>query len=296
MRRRHVLKTRGLDLALGDKTVIMGILNVTPDSFSDGGRFLDASEAIAQASIMLADGAGIIDIGGESTRPGSTPVSAEVELARILPVIDALKNAGVPLSVDTWKSEVAAAALDAGAHIINDITALQGDPEMAAVIKSYGAAVCLMHNAVLYRGREAPGAFPLFGKNQAKKMEPLAALSTPDAVEYYLDLVLSQAADAGIDGDHILLDPGFGFGVSAAENMQMFSRLPALMEKPFPWLVALSRKRFVQRLADPGLDVDLTTAVLGHAAVLSGAHVLRVHDVKLQRRYADMADSILSAG
>lgn len=296
MRRRHVLLARDRRLELGEKTVIMGVLNVTPDSFSDGGLYVDAAAALRQAEAMIAAGAGVLDIGGESTAPSSRPVTAEVECARVVPVIEALRDRGVLISVDTWKSQVAEAALAAGAHIVNDITALQGDPDMARVVRSSGAGVILMHNAVLYRGTSAPGAFPLFGRDNRRAMAGFADVDLIEAVSAYFDLVLAHAQQAGIDADRIMLDPGFGFGVSAEENFRLFSHLPALLERPLPWLVGVSRKRFVQRLSGADLPADLTTAVLGHAAALNGAHMLRVHDVRLQKRYADMADTILGAG
>jgi|LSQX01.2.fsa_nt_gb dihydropteroate synthase len=294
MRSRHTLKARSCRIALGGKTAIMGILNVTPDSFSDGGLFNDTESAVQHALDLIEAGAAIIDIGGESTRPGSEPVDAAVECERIVPVIKALKDRDVCLSADTWKSEVAAAALDAGAHMVNDITALLGDPDMPAVIRSYDAAVCLMHNAVLYRS-DAPGHFPAFGLNRPQVLTALAPLDIIAAVERYFDLALQTAKKAGISADHIVLDPGFGFGVTDLENKKLFNHLPALTIRPYPWLVALSRKRFVQHLAGSDLPVDEVTAWLGQSAAFAGAHILRVHDVRCQKRCTDVADAVMEA-
>lgn len=293
MRRRYTLKLKNQDLPLGDKTAVMGILNVTPDSFSDGGQFDQTERAIEHAFALIEDGATLIDIGGESTRPGSKPVSADEEAARILPVIAALAKKNVLISVDTWKSEVAAKALAAGAHMVNDITALQGDPEMAAVIKEFEAAVCLMHNPVLYRGGGAPGHFPEFGKQNRQTLSELAALPLYDALERYLDLALETARKAAIDATRIILDPGFGFGVSEAENFHLFRALPRMVERPYPWLVALSRKRFVQRLTAAGGSFDETTAMLGQVSAFFGAHMLRVHDVATQVKFARVADMVM---
>lgn len=296
MRSRRILNARSRRIMLGGRTAIMGILNITPDSFSDGGLFADTESAVRHARDLIDAGAAIIDIGGESTRPGSKPVSAQTEIERILPVILALKDEDICLSVDTWKSEVAAAALAAGAHMVNDITAMFGDPDMPAVIRSYGAAVCLMHNAVLYRGGDAPGGFPGFGLHRSGPLTALRDMDVVSAVDRYLDLALEAAAGAGISADHVVLDPGFGFGVTDAENRQLFNRLPALTVRPYPWLVALSRKRFVQRLAGSDLSVDEVTAWLGQSAVFAGAHLLRVHDVRVQKRHTDVADSVMEAG
>lgn len=294
MRRRHTLHVRGGTLPLGEKTALMGILNVTPDSFSDGGQFDTADRAIAHAHELIEAGADLVDIGGESTRPGSTPVSTEDELARILPVIEALADKKVLLSVDTWKSEVADRALKAGAHLVNDITALQGDPEMAAVVKEHEAGICLMHNPVLYRGGAAPGHFPEFGKTTRKRLDALADLDILESLERYFDIVLDTAFNAGIEATRIILDPGFGFGVTEAENFRLFNHLTTLLNRPFPLLVALSRKRFVQRLTPEGGSFDETTAMLGQTAAFFGVHMLRVHDVAAQAKFVRIADEVMA--
>lgn len=293
MRKPFTLKLKDRVLPLGRQSVIMGILNVTPDSFSDGGQFYAFERAIAQAQTMLASGATIIDIGGESTRPGGAPVPLEEELARVIPVVESLSSLPCLISIDTQKAEVADRALAAGAHLVNDVTALFGDPDMAAVVSKHEAAVCLMHNAVLYRGSKAPGSFQEFGGEAKADLRDLGDLPMMEAIATYLKRSLQIAQKAGIPDDRILLDPGFGFGVTAKENLQIFNALKRLFAMPYPWLIGLSRKRFVQALAQGDDSIDEVTAMLGQKSTFAGAHVIRVHDVATQKRFLDVADTVM---
>lgn len=252
---------RRLDLS---RPQVMGILNVTPDSFSDGGRFVGRDAAQAQAGRMVEAGATIIDIGGESTRPGAEPVDAEAELERVLPVLEAVLPLGVVVSVDTMKAPVMAEAIRAGAHLINDVNALQA-PEALQVVAHSSAAVCLMH----------------------MKGEPRTMQQQPhyEDVEVEVGAFLGQrrqaALNAGIGGDRILLDPGFGFGKSLAHNLQLLSGLGALCSLGSPVLVGLSRKSMFEKLLGRAVEERLAASVT--AAVLAaqrGASVIRVHDVR----------------
>ncbi|OUM95125.1 MAG: dihydropteroate synthase, partial [Paenibacillaceae bacterium ZCTH02-B3] len=221
---KRVIDCRGKTLVLGERTLIMGILNVTPDSFSDGGRYTTVERAVRHAVRMAEEGADIIDIGGESTRPGHQPVSAEEELARILPVIEAVRReVDLPISVDTHKAEVARQALEAGAHIINDIWGFKRDPDMAHVAARYGAPAVLMHNRT---DEDYPGGF-------------MADLL--DDLRRSVDI----ARRAGVPDDRIILDPGFGFAKSMDQHLELMGRLDEVRALGFPVLVGTSRKRFI---------------------------------------------------
>ncbi|GAB4242781.1 MAG: dihydropteroate synthase [Acidobacteriota bacterium] len=281
MRKRYVFRARGKALELGERTRLMGILNVTPDSFSDGGRFVERDRAVEHGLRLVAEGAEILDIGGESTRPGSSPVPAEVELARVVPVIEALRpHTDALLSVDTYKAEVARAALEAGADIVNDVSGFRFDPAMPEVVERYEAGVVLMH----MRGTPAD-------------MHTLPP--APDIVAEVrqgLQVAVRQADGAGIPRDRILLDPGLGFGKNAEENLVLLRRLPRLMEFDMPWLVGPSRKRFIGHVLEKPVEERLwgTAAVCAFCA-WQGVHVLRVHDVGPIRQVVDMIDA-LAAG
>jgi dihydropteroate synthase len=257
---------------------------VTPDSFSDGGRFFDTERAAAHAAEMLADGADIIDIGGESTRPGSTPVTAEEELRRILPVVEYLSKATeVAISVDTTKAEVARAALDAGAEIVNDISALRFDFHVADEVARAGAGLVLMHS----RGTPAT----------MHRLPPV-----PDVLEEVtrsLRSSLAMAERRGVPAGSIVLDPGVGFGKSLEQNVEVLARLNELARRlpGFPLLVGTSRKSFIGRLLE-GTPVDeriFGTMATVTAAILNGAHIVRVHDVKAAQETARVADAIRRA-
>ncbi len=247
----------------GDWTpVVMGVLNVTPDSFSDGGLFEDHATAVLRGHAMIAAGAGIVDIGGESTRPGATPVSAEEEIDRIVPVIQGLSGAEALLSVDTVKASGAEAALAAGAHIVNDVTGLRRDPDMVHVVARLGAGIVIMHN---------PG---FLGSSAGTEGDPVAA-----CLEFFagqLDLSLS----AGILADRIVLDPGFGFGKDLEQSLELLARLPELAALGYPLLVGTSRKSFIGRLLGRETHERLAGTLATHvAAALAGAAFIRAHDV-----------------
>jgi len=247
------------------RPAVMGIVNVTPDSFSDGGVNLDPDVAAASARRMLADGAAIVDVGGESTRPGSEGVSAEEELRRVVPVLERLR--GAPFSIDTTKAAVARRALQLGAELVNDVTALRGDPLMAETVAEAGAYLCLVH----MRGEPRT-------MQRAPRYEDVAG-----EVTTFLEERLAVAVRAGIPERRICLDPGFGFGKTAAQNFELLRRLDTLVALGRPVLVGLSRKRSLGRLqGDPDATTGSTAASLGAAvaAYERGATLLRAHEVR----------------
>ncbi len=241
---------------------VMGVLNVTPDSFSDGGVHLDPDVAAAAARRMVSDGAAIVDVGGESTRPGSGGVSVEEELARVVPVLERL-GGEIPLSIDTAKAEVARAALERGAILVNDVTALRGDPELAGVVADTGAYLCLMH---------------MQGEPRTMQVEPRYT-HVAEEVAAFLEERLAVAVAAGILEERICLDPGIGFGKTVEHNLELVRRLDVLVELGRPVLVGFSRKSSLKKLT--GSDDLLGASVAASVAAFErGASILRVHDVK----------------
>jgi dihydropteroate synthase len=261
------------------KTHVMGILNVTPDSFSDGGVHFGGSKAVDHALKMVEDGADIIDIGGESTRPGSNPLPVEEELSRIMPVIGALaKNISVPISVDTCKSEVAAKALDAGASIVNDISGMRLDPDMPKVVAKYGVPVVLMH---------------IRGNPKSMQENPLYDALIPEIIEY-LETSIGIALDSGVREEMIIVDPGIGFGKTYDHNLAILNHLEAFAALGKPLLVGPSRKAFIGKIlggAPPAQRMEGTAAAVA-ISIMKGAHIVRVHDVKEMVRVAKVADAI----
>ena len=254
------------------KTYIMGILNVTPDSFSDGGRFNQMDAALRHAEEMVRDGADIIDIGGESTRPGHTVISDEEEIARVVPVISAVKERfDVPVSVDTYKGKVAEAALQAGADLVNDIWGFRHDKRVAELTAQYGAACCLMHN------RHEP-VYQNFLEDMVKDME----------------ICVKIARDAGVSDDKIILDPGVGFGKTYEMNLSAIRHVDVLHRLGFPILLGTSRKSVIgltlELPADQRVEGTLATTVIG---VLKGCAFVRVHDVKENKRVIQMTEAVL---
>jgi dihydropteroate synthase len=241
---------------------VMGVLNVTPDSFSDGGVHLDPDVAAASARRMVADGAAIVDVGGESTRPGSDGVSVEEELARVVPVLERL-GGEVPVSIDTAKADVARAALERGAILVNDVTALRGDPDLAGVVADAGAYLCLMH---------------MQGEPRTMQEEPRYS-DVASEVAAFLEERLAFAVSAGIPEERICLDPGIGFGKTVEQNLELVRRLDVLLALGRPVLVGYSRKSSLKKLtgSDDLLGASIAAAV---AAFERGASILRVHDVK----------------
>ncbi len=250
-----------------DPFQLMGIVNVTPDSFSDGGSFLDAGSAIEHALQLVHQGAEILDIGGESTRPGADPVPEAVELERVLPVIEGLRDAGcrAELSIDTSKAAVASAALAAGASLVNDVTALRGDPSMAAVVADAGARCCLMH---------------MLGEPRTMQRQPLYDEVVAD-VRFFLEARMGFAIEHGIAEERILLDPGIGFGKTVAHNLELLRRLDEIAALGRPVVIGTSRKSFLGTIAG-GREVDDRLAGTIASNVIAyerGASVFRVHDV-----------------
>jgi dihydropteroate synthase len=247
------------------RPAVMGVLNVTPDSFSDGGEFLDPAAALAHARRMTQEGADLIDVGGESTRPGADPVSADEELRRVLPVLEALAAAGeIAVSIDTSKASVAHAAVTVGATFVNDVTALRGDPGMAAVVAESGADVCLMH---------------MLGEPRTMQDDPRYG-DVVGEVAAFLEERLAFAARAGIAEHRVWLDPGIGFGKTLAHNLELLRRLDEIVALGRPVVVGASRKRFLGALTGrEEQDRVAGTVAANVIAYERGAHMFRVHDV-----------------
>jgi dihydropteroate synthase len=267
----------GRSLTLGPRAVVMGVVNVTPDSFSDGGRFYDPALALAQADRLIAEGAEIIDVGGESTKPNARPVDAAEEQARILPVIEVLAKRGdVAISVDTYRAETARLAVAAGAHILNDVWGLQREPDIAQVAAQTGAGLVVMHT----------------GRERVKLADPIA-----DQLAF-LSRSLEIARDAGVDDSRILLDPGFGFAKETAEdNLAVMARFAELHALGRPLLVGTSRKRFIGTVT--GRDPDQRgpgTAATSVILRLQGAVIFRVHDVAINMDALRFADAMIERG
>jgi len=257
----------------------MGIVNVTPDSFSDGGRFRDAGPALARARELAASGADLLDVGGESTRPGAAEVAAAEEMERLLPVIRAIRSeVDLPLSVDTRKAEVARAALAEGAAVVNDVSAL-GDPGMAAEVAAGGAGLVLMHM------RGTPATMQSLARYDDVAAEVAAELRAP----------VERARAAGIADERIVLDPGIGFAKTAEQNVELIARMEGVGRLGFPLLLGVSRKAFIGRLLGdlPAEERDAGTAGACVAGLARGARIFRVHDVRTARHALDVAWSIL---
>jgi dihydropteroate synthase len=283
MRKRFTIKLPGGgSLELGGRTLVVGVLNVTPDSFSDGGVNFDAARAAARALEMEGEGADIIEIGGESTRPGAITVPAGEEMSRVLPVLKALAGSlKAPVAVDTYKSEVARAALGLGASMINDVSSLRFDPRVADEAARAGAALVLMH----MRGTPAT----------MQEVEP-----SPDIfaeIEADFAAAISEATRRGVTRDRLILDPGIGFGKTLEQNLAILNRLDRLEGFGLPLMVGTSRKSFIGRLTGrPATERVFGTAASVAAAILRGAHLVRVHDVKEMAEVRRVTDAIMSEG
>jgi dihydropteroate synthase len=288
MFRRRKLKLRlpSRTLSLGERTLVMGVLNVTPDSFSDGGLFLDTDAAVARALEIERAGADVLDIGAESTRPGSTGVSVDEELRRILPVLEKLRGKiKIPISIDTSKSEVAEAAAAAGAEILNDVTALRNDPRIAEVARCRKLPVILMH----MRGEPRTMQKGPFAKDVVRDV--LAGLRRSIAL----------ARHAGVPKSKIIIDPGIGFGKSSSQNFELLARLPEIARLDFPLLIGTSRKSFIIRTLERTASASVPesarlwgTAATVVAGILQGAHIVRVHDVAEMVQVARVTDVLAS--
>jgi len=278
IRKRYEWKLRRQSLQLGDRTVIMGVLNVTPDSFSDGGKYNDPDRAFARAIELEESGADIIDIGAESTRPGSERISEETEKHRLIPVLKRLRDKlTVPISVDTYKSGVAQAALEYGAEVINDPSGLTLDPQLAKVVAAHDAGLVLNHM------RGTPDVWA--------KLPPLKDVM--GAIRTDLEAAISRARRAGVDRSRIVIDPGIGFGKRKEQNYEILARLPELADLDLPVLVGPSRKSFLAQATE--LETEFASAGAAVAAILGGAHIVRVHAVREMAAAIQVADAVLRA-
>ncbi|WP_188698092.1 dihydropteroate synthase [Pullulanibacillus camelliae] len=267
-----VLPLRSREIKVGDRTLIMGILNVTPDSFSDGGAYNHVEKAVEHALDMCAAGADIIDIGGESTRPGHTPVPVDIELARVLPVIQGIRQVSdIPISIDTYKAETAKQAIEAGADVINDVWGAKADPDMAKVAAAYRVPIILMHNR--------------HDLNYTDLLEDMKC----DLIES-----IQMAKAAGVTDQQIWIDPGIGFAKTHDHNLEVMQHLESLHELGYPMLLATSRKRFIGETL--GLDVQDRLEGTGATVCLGiakGCQMVRVHDVKPIARMVKMMDAMV---
>jgi dihydropteroate synthase len=274
-------------LVLGERTLVMGVLNVTPDSFSDGGKYLDSQAAIARALEIERDGADLVDIGGESTRPGAAAISAQEELRRILPVIAVLRGKlRIPMSVDTQKADVAEAAIAAGAEILNDVSALRMDPRLAEVARRTHAPIILMH---------------MRGTPRTMQRGPFARDVIRDVTAGFRE-AMARARHAGLAKSRLLLDPGIGFGKKHEQNFEILARLPEFARLGCPIVVGTSRKsclgKAMARAGETAASSDkrlLGTAATVTASILGGAHIVRVHDVAEMMQVVRVADQVVNA-
>ncbi len=274
----------GRTLDLSKRGVVMGVLNVTPDSFSDGGNFFDPGPAVEQALTMLDEGAAIIDIGGESTRPGAAPVSAEEEIRRVVPVLEAIlaRRPDCLVSIDTSKATVARASLERGAAIINDVTALRGDPATAAVLAEYGAGVILMH---------------MQGEPRTMQKHPVYA-DVADEVRTFFAERLAAAVAAGIPSERVAFDPGIGFGKTVAHNLSLLRELSTLAVDDRPLVLGVSRKSFLAKITAAETVPDRLWPTVAMTAILRerGARVLRVHEVRPNLLALQTVEALLDDG
>lgn len=281
------LSFNGHNLKLGKNTCVMGILNVTPDSFSDGGVFFKADSAISRARQMIKEGADIIDIGGESTRPFAEPVSVEEEIRRVVPVITELsKNISVPISIDTAKAEVAKQAIEAGASIVNDVTAMEGDLEMAKIVADYKVPVIVMH---------------MKGEPRTMQLDPQYENPVKEIFEY-LKSIIEKAEKNNIPKSKIIVDPGIGFGKTTEHNFMLHKGLDEFKKLNVPILIGSSRKAFIRKTLADGSNVEVSPELIEtgtqasvSASILKGAHIVRVHDVASTVATIKIIDAIKNA-
>ena len=278
MEKRFHWKLKRREILLGERTLLMGILNITPDSFSDGGLYNDPERALARALELEAQGADILDIGAESTKPGSQRISEAEELRRIVPVLKRLKDRlSIPISIDTYKAAVADKALEHGAEIVNDPTGLLLDLQLTKVVNKWDAGLIINH----MRGMPETWA----------KMGPLKHLMRSIAID--LEAASNRARQAGIQKQQIVLDPGLGFGKRREQNSEIIAKLRGLRSLDMPLMVGPSRKSFLRK--EDKVETEFATAAAVTACILNGAHILRVHDVKAMKSVAEVADVILSS-
>jgi len=280
-RARFTIRCGDHTLELGGRTLLMGTINVTPDSFSDGGRFYKTDQAIKQGELLASEGADILDVGGESTRPFSNSVGVEEELRRVIPVVSQLaKSTSLPISIDTCKGQVASAALDAGATMINDISGLRYDPELAQLAAKSQVPLVLMH---------------MQGSPHTMQLEPNYGSLLSEIIGF-LEERIQFACEAGVSRDQIIVDPGIGFGKTVHHNLLLLKHLDSLATLGRPILLGTSRKSFIGAV----LDKEVTEREPGSwatvcAGIIKGAHIVRVHEVTTCRQIADMVDAIINA-
>ena len=282
LRKKFRLRLPSRVLLLGERTLVMGVLNVTPDSFSDGGLYLDPAKALARALEIERAGADILDIGGESTRPGSAAISAADELARVLPVLEGLRGRlKIPISIDTCKASVGEQAVAAGAEVLNDVTALRADPALAEVARRHRLPIVLMH---------------MRGEPRTMQKGPFARHVVRD-VAHGLRAAVARARKAGLAKSQIVLDPGIGFGKSYGQNLELLAYLTDLARLGYPLLVGTSRKSFLGHALGgaPEDQRQWATAATVAASILAGAHIVRVHDVAEMVQVARVTDLVLAA-
>jgi len=280
-RRTFIVKTPEREIKLGERTLIMGIMNVTPDSFSDGGMFDRVDEAVRYGVSLVEEGADILDVGGESSRPGADPVSTEDELERVIPLLKGLKkNVCVPISIDTTKADVARVACEEGAEIVNDISALRFDAEMSGIIKRYKVPLILMH---------------MKGVPKTMQKGDISYRSVTAEIIQFLAERIENFRSIGINTENIIIDPGIGFGKTTQDNLTLLKYLKEFKMLGLPMLVGTSRKRFIGDITggEP-LDRIEGTAATVTAAIMNGAHIVRVHDVKFMNRVCRMTDAIMN--
>lgn len=308
-----IFNCKGKRIKNGSKTILAGILNVTPDSFSDGGRYTKLKNAIDRVALMIEEGALMIDVGGESTRPGSKAISEEEEMSRVLPAIEAIRKrwSHIFISLDTWRANVAKAGLKAGADIINDITALLGDAKMASVIKEADAALIAMFNPLLIRpNHEGSKVFRKFGYGEPfskDEMSLINKLEIVDAMKVFFAKTLSICKEMGIGKDHIMLDPGIGFGLTLKENLSLLESIESIHNMGYLSFVGISRKRFIIKLLqDIGCEIDISTekglleadeasAFFSSILAFNSANVLRVHNVAFHAKAILAGDAVRRA-
>lgn len=268
-------------LELGVKTLVMGILNVTPDSFTDGGHFLEFDAAVAHARQIIADGADLLDIGGESTRPFSDPVTVDRELRRVIPVIETVRRfSDIPIAIDTSKAEVARRAIEAGADLVNDVSALRFDSEMVELLARRGVPVILMH---------------MRGTPKSMQQNPTYASLLSEVISFLQERI-DFAVARGVDRNQILVDPGIGFGKTVQHNLQLIRDLATLHCLNCPLLLGASRKRFIGSVLNrPELEREIGTVVANSFGVAAGAHIIRVHETAINRQVARMGDALREA-
>jgi dihydropteroate synthase len=278
MREKYSWKLPRASISLGERTAVMGIVNVTPDSFSDAGQYFDRDKAVARGREIEQEGADIIDVGGESTRPGNEPVSEEEETRRVVPVIESLAAVvTIPISIDTWRAGVARRAIQAGAQIVNDISGFRFDRYLPGVVREGRAGVVLMHSR---------------GTRETLHTQPKLENAIPEMLES-LSASIQTAKVAGILADAIAVDPGFGFGKDAADGLKVLKSLSEFSKLRYPLLVGTSRKSFIRSLIQDSQEARTWgTAATVVIAIMNGAHIVRVHDVRQARLLADVTDHV----